>query len=138
MWEKYLKHLEEVFKQLKYADLQIKQSKCKFFKAKVHYLSYLVCVDGVQPSPDTLHAIKKLLPPTNVYELHQFLGITGSYRKFIPFYADITNFLTKLLRKGTEFKWTKQCNNFLTPLRRNYAKFHLCNIWTLIDLLNYS
>ena len=45
-WEE---HLEEVFKQLKHADLKIKCSKCKFFKAKFHYLGYLVSVDGVQP-----------------------------------------------------------------------------------------
>ena len=46
-WEEHLEHLEEVFKQLKYADLKIKCTKCKVFKAKVHYLSYLVDVDGV-------------------------------------------------------------------------------------------
>ena len=107
MWEEHLEHLEEVFKQLKYADLKIKHSKCKFFKAKFHYLSYSVGVDGAQSLPDKLEGIKKLLAPTNVDELCQFLGITGFYRKFVPFYADITNCLTKLLRKGTEFKWTE-------------------------------
>ena len=73
------------------------------FQSKVHYLGYLVSVGGVQPLPEKLEAIKKLPTPTNVEELHQFLGITGFYRKFVPFYADITNCLTKLLRKGTEF-----------------------------------
>ena len=36
-------------------------------------------------------------------ELHQFLGITGFYRIYVPFYADIANYLTKLLRKETRF-----------------------------------
>ena len=65
--------------QLKHADLKIKCSKCKVFKSKVHYLSYLVGVDGVQPLPEKLEAIKKLLTPTNVGEVmpnprhHRFL-----------------------------------------------------------------
>ena len=117
-----LEHLEEVFKQLKYTDLKIKQSKCKFFKTKVYYLSYLVGVDGVQPLPDKLEAIKKLLAPTNVDELHQFLGIAGFYRKCVPFYMDVTNCLPKLLRKGTEFKCNEQCNNAFNTLKEELCK----------------
>ena len=56
MWKEHLKHLEEVFKQLNHADLKIKFSECKIFKSKVHYLSYLVSVDGVQPLPDKTEA----------------------------------------------------------------------------------
>ena len=115
--------LEEVFKQLKHhADLKIKCRKCKFFKSKVHYLGYLVHVDGVQPLPEKLEAIKKLLAPTNIDELCQFLGITGFYRKFVPFYADITNCLIKLLRKGAEFQWSEQCNNAFNILKEELCK----------------
>ena len=136
--EEHLEHLEEVFKQLKHPDLKIKCSKCKFFKAKIHYLGYLISVDGVQPLPDKLEAIKKLLAPTNEDELCQFLGITGFYRKFVPFYGDITNCLTKLLRKGTEFQWSKQCNHAFNILKEgNYAKCHLYNTQTPTNLLSY-
>ena len=122
MWEEHLVHLEEVFKQLKYADLKIKCSKCRFFKSKVYYLGCLVGVDGVQPLPDKLEAIKKLLLPAHMDELCQFLGITGFYRKFVPFYADVTNYLTKLFRKGTEFQWSEQCNNAFNILKEELCK----------------
>ena len=120
--EDHLRHLEEVFMQLKHADLKIKCSKCKFFKLKVHYLGYMVGIDGVQLLPEKMEAIKNLLAPTNVDELHQFLGITGFYRKFVPFYANITNCLTKLLRKGTEFKWSEQCNSAFNILKEKLCK----------------
>ena len=136
MWEEHLEHLEEVFKQLKHAGLKIKCSKCKLFKAKVHYLGHLVSVD-VQPLPDKLEAIKKLLAPTNVDELCQFLGITGYYRKFVPFYADITNCLTKLLRKGTEFQRSEQCNNTFNTLKEELCKCHLYNTQTPTNLLHH-
>ena len=121
-WEDHLRHPEEVFKQLTHADLKIKCSKCKFFKSKVNYLGYLVGVDGIQPLPEMLAAIKKLLAPTNMDELHQFLGITGFYRTSVPFYAHITNYLTELLRKGTEFQWSEQCNNAFNILKEELCK----------------
>ena len=121
-WEEHLRHMEEVFKQLKHADLKIKCSKCKFFKSKVHYFGYLVGVDGVQPLLEKLEAIMKLLAPTNMDELCQFLGITGFYRKFVHFYADIINCLSKLLRKGTKFQCLEQCNNAFNILKQELYK----------------
>ena len=49
-------------------------------------------------------------------ELRQFLGLTGFYRKFVPFYADITKCLTKLLKKGIKFDWTEQCESVFNTL----------------------
>ena len=145
MWEEHLEHLEEVFKLLKHADLKIKHSKCKFFKSKVHYLGYLVGIGGVQPLPEKLEAIKKLLAPTNMDELHQFLGITGVYRKFVPFCANITYCLTKLLRKGIEFQWSEQCNNIFNILKKELCKMpslHYCDpnkpLELFTDASNYS
>ena len=79
-------------------------------------------MDGVQPLLDKLEAIKKLLAPTNMTELCQFLGITSFYRKCVPFYADITNCLTILLRKGAEFQWSKKCNNAFNILKGELCK----------------
>ena len=105
----------------------------------------MVGISGVQPLPEKVEAIKKLVASTNVDELHQFLGNTGFYRKFVPFYANITNCLTKLLRKGTQFTWSDQCNNAF-----NILKAELCKMPSLLypdhnkpfklftDMSNYS
>ena len=79
---------------------------CKFFKTKVHYLGYLVGSSGVQPLPEKVETIKKLIGPNNIDELRQFLGLVGFDRKFVLFFADITSCLTKMLRKGVPFFWT--------------------------------
>ena len=49
-------------------------------------------------------------------ELRQFLGLPVFYRKFVPFYADITKCLTRLLEKGMKFKWTQQCESVFNTL----------------------
>ena len=102
IWQEHLQHLEEVFKWLEAADLKIKHSKCKFFKTKVHYLDFLVGVDGVQPLPEKVTAIEAVQPPKDIDELRQFLGLVGFYRKFIPFFADITACLNTMLTEGSD------------------------------------
>ena len=62
-WKEHLEHLKQVVKVLQEADLKIKQSKCEFFKSKVHYLGYLVGADRVEPLPEKLEAIQKLAAP---------------------------------------------------------------------------
>ena len=100
-WEDHPRHLEEVFKQLKHVYLKLKCSKCKFFKSKVHYLGYLVGVDGVQTLPEKLEAIKKLFAPTMWMGYANFWASQVSTENctfLCQYYC-----LTKLLRKGTEF-----------------------------------
>ena len=50
------------------ADLKIKCSKCKFFKAKVHDLGYHVGSNGEKLLPEKVEAIKKLIASTNIDE----------------------------------------------------------------------
>ena len=117
-WESHLRHLEEVFKWLQDVDLKIKCSKCEFFKSKVHYLGYIVGTDSVQPLLEKVAAIEALDPPHNIDELWHILGLVGFYRKFIPFFANITACLNTMLRKGAVFQWAKQCNNAFNLLVR--------------------
>ena len=97
--------------------MKIKQSKCKFFKTKVHYLGFLVGTNGVQPLPEKVTAREALEPPKDIDEPCQFLGLVGFYRKFIPFFMDVTACLNTMLRKGVVFKWTEQCSNAFKLLK---------------------
>ena len=108
MWQEHLLHLEEVFKWLEAADLKIMCSKCEFFKTKMHYLGFLVGIDGVQPLPEKVTAIEALQynPSKDIDKLGHFLGSVGFCRKFIPFFADATACLNKMLRKAATFNWT--------------------------------
>ena len=95
----------------------MKCRKCEFFKTKVHYLGFLVGIDGVQLLPEKVAAIQALLPLKDINELGQFLGFVGFYRKFIPCFADITICLNKMLRKGATLDWTKQYENAFKLLK---------------------
>ena len=120
--ESHLRHLKEVFKWLQDADLKIKFRKCEFLKSKVYYLGYLVGTDGVQPLLEKVATKQALESTRNLEELWHFLGLVGFYRKFIPFFANVTACLNTMLRKGALFKWTKQCNNAFNLLKLDLVK----------------
>ena len=109
MWKSHLNHLKEVFQWLHDVNVKIKCSKSEFFKSKVHILGYHVGTDGIWPLK--VATIQALEPPRNIEELWHFLGLVGFFRKFILFFADVTACFNTMLRKGTVFKWTEQCNN---------------------------
>jgi len=81
-------------------------SKCKLMCSEVEYLGHVVTKDGLKPSNHNLEAVRKLLPPANLKQLQQFLGLTSYYRRFVPGYAKITFPLHALTRKKAQFLWS--------------------------------
>ncbi len=60
---------------------------------------------GISPDPQKSAAISQHLPPTNVQELKQFLGLASYYQKFIRGFTTVAHPLISLLKKGVEFVW---------------------------------
>ena len=115
--EDHLRHLEEVFCQLRQAELKMKCSKCDFFKSEIHYLGHLISAHGINPLPDKLDTIKNMPVPKDTKEIKQFLGLTGYYRSFVPRFADISRPLTQLTKKEMKFMWTLECQKFFELLK---------------------
>ena len=115
--EDHLRHLEEVFCQLRQAGLKMKHSKCDFFKSKIHYLGHLISTHGISPLPDKLDTIKNMPKLKDAKEMKHFLGLTGYYRKFVPRFADISRPLTQLTKKETKFMWTPECQKSFELLK---------------------
>ena len=117
----HLQHFEIVFKRLQDVGLNLKESKCDFFRSQKHYLGHMLSAEGIQPLPEKLDSITNMPAPENQTEVKQFLGLVGYYCKFMPNFSDISRPLVKLMRKDTPFTWTKQCH-----LAFNMLKDKLC------------
>ncbi len=101
----HLGHLRQVFERFRQADLHLKKVKCDFFKKELQYLGHILSPDGIRPLPDKLSAIRDLPRPTSAMEVHQFLGLTGYYRKFVPHYSTTAKPLSRLTKKDLPFEW---------------------------------
>ena len=92
--EEHLKHLEIIFRRQKEAVLKLKRSKCSFMKLHMEYSDHLISEKEIEPMPDKLTAIKKMLAPRSPKEIKQFLGLVDYYRKFILRFSDIVKPIT--------------------------------------------
>ena len=95
--QEHLVKLWAIFKKLKKAEFKLKPSKCEFCKQELTYLGHVVSKNGIQTDCKKVNAIWKWPVPTNVTEVHSFLGCTNYYHRFIKKYAQVAKPLYKLI-----------------------------------------
>ena len=97
--EAHRKHVREVLRRLRKHGLYARPDKCEFHSETVEYLGYILSPEGLTMSSDKIKTILDWPTPQKVKDIQSFLGFANFYRRFIPFYSDITIPLTRLLRK---------------------------------------
>jgi hypothetical protein len=116
-FEDHLLHLCTVLEILHKDKWQVKLSKCAFAQEQIAYLGHVISAEGVTTDQSKIATIKTWPQPTNLKELHGFLGLSGYYRKFIKHYAIISQPLIQLLNKGSLFVWTTATNTAFQTLK---------------------
>jgi hypothetical protein len=127
--EEYEEHLRLVFEKLTTNQLYAKFNKCEFWITQVAFLGHVISVGGVSVDPGKVKDVLSWMPPTNVSEIHSFLGLAGYYRRFIQDFSKIAKPMTRLLEKGKAFEWTQDC-------QASFGKLKKCLTTTLILTLS--
>ena len=113
--EEHIQRLMGVFEKLSAAGLQLKPSKCKFFKSHITYLGHMVSKDGIETDPKKVTTINEWMVPRTVTEVWSFLGFINYYQKFIPRYAHIARPINQLVsgenanKKRSLVEWAAEC-----------------------------
>ena len=81
--DEHLVHLEEVFRGLCDANVELNPKKCSFVKQRLEYLGHVVTPEGISPNPDKVRVIQEFPTPTKLKELRSFLGFANYYRRFV-------------------------------------------------------
>ena len=82
-------HLRKVLRRLEGAHLTLNKEKCLFSKNKMEFLGQVVDGNsGVQPDPEKVAAIVDMPTPSNIGDIHQYLGVANQMSKFIPNLAE--------------------------------------------------
>ena len=116
--DELLERLDMVLSRLSSFGFKVKPSKCSLFRNTIKFLGHLVSADGVEPLPDRLTAIRDWPPtPHCLRDVRAFYGLASYYRRFVKNFASIAEPLTRLTKKGNNFRWTDDTQQAFDSLK---------------------
>jgi hypothetical protein len=86
-------------------NLFLKPEKCTFEQPSIEFLGVRVMQGQVQMDDTKIEKVRNWRRPTNVTEVHKFLGFTGYYRYFIKDYSKLARPLLQLTHLSTPWTW---------------------------------
>ena len=98
--------LQQVLQRLVDYHLTLNFQKCLFGQKEMEFFGYVVTAGGLLPIHSKVEAIHRIPKPNNIKDLASYLGVVGYYSGFLYGYADITESLRQLLKKGFVWTWT--------------------------------
>lgn len=116
-FEQHLKHLEQVFKRLKEANLKLQPTKCHFAVKKLKFLGHIISKNGIEVDPEKTKAMSEFPTPKTQKQVRSFLGMANYYRRFISNFAKIVTPLNALLSKEKKWEWTESSQNAFEILK---------------------
>ena len=81
----------------------------EFWLKEVSFLGHVVSNGGIVVDPSKVKDVLNWKSPTDVGEIHSFLGLAGYYRRFIEGFSKLAKPMTALLEKNVKFVWSEKC-----------------------------
>ena len=111
-------HLRIVLQVLRDHQLYAKFSKCEFWLTDVKFLGHVVLDLGVSMDSEKVEVVISWERPKLVFEIRNFLGFGGYYRRFIEDFSQLDALMTRLTRNEVKFEWNDSCEKAFHELRR--------------------
>jgi hypothetical protein len=78
----------------------------------------MISPEGIIVDSGKVQDVLDWKPPKSVHQVRSFLGLAGYYRKFIPNFSKISKPITELLKKGSKYVWSKDCDEAFKILKK--------------------
>jgi hypothetical protein len=104
--EQHLKHLRRAFQKCRKFRIVFNHKKSNFSMEEGKLLGHIISKEGIKVDPSGVEGILKIGIPKSKKEVQSFLGKENYLRRFIPNLAEIIKYITNMLKKGNEIKWT--------------------------------
>ena len=125
----HLAHLEDTFARLRAHGLKLNLGKCSFASKKVDYLGFTVSDKGVLPGHDKTKAIKDFPPPNSIRQVREFCGLCNYFRNSVPNFTAISQHLTKLLKKDSQWKGGELPTDSLDAFQNSSSASSMPQLW---------
>jgi len=104
-FKEHLTLLSEVLSRYSAAGMSLNPKKCYFLYSSIAFLGHVVSGQGILPNPAKVEKIRDWPDPRNPSEVRSFVGLASYYRRLVPGFAELSEPLTRLTRKGVAWKW---------------------------------
>ena len=121
-------HDKVVYSVLKWCqdvNLKLNKDKCHFRCTSILFFGKVVLQKGVQPDPQKVGALTKMLAPKNKQELQSFLGIINYLGKFSPGTAEVCEPLRKLTSTRVAWTWNTSYHQMFNKAK-SFIKAEVC------------
>jgi hypothetical protein len=102
-FEEHQQYIRLVLNTFTKVGLYLKSEKCEFHQQEVRYLGLIISTEGIKMDPEKICAMQDWEPPSNLKDVHAFLGFANFYCCFVCNYSHIVQLLTFLTHKGVPF-----------------------------------
>ncbi|XP_057811780.1 uncharacterized protein LOC131026016 [Salvia miltiorrhiza] len=114
--------LEETFSVVRKNKLMLNPAKCTFGVQSGKFLGYRVTPEGIEVNNDKVKAILNMTSPRNVKEIQTLNGRITALSRFISRSAERSLPFFKVLRKGSRFEWSSECQRAFEDLKAYLTK----------------
>ncbi|KAJ1151607.1 hypothetical protein NDU88_004387 [Pleurodeles waltl] len=119
--QEHIFHVRSILTRLQENHLYVKLEKCAFHVEQVDFLGFILSPEGVGMDPAKIKTVQHWPFPCNVKEIQSFLGFANFYRRFISNFSQTVTPITRLLKKGVKFEWTKEAENAFNFLKNSFV-----------------
>ena len=85
-------------------------------------LRFVIYPYGITIYPGRIEAIKVIAPPHNKKAMQSFLGKINFVRRFISGFTEIVKQLQEMIKKDSNFKWTKETKEAFDRIKESIAE----------------
>eukprot|EP00253_Pinus_taeda_P034247 PITA_34247 len=114
----HLKHLERILMKCRRFGISLNPTKRIFALTSGKLLGHIISEEGIRIDPNRVIAIQKLDFPRSRKEIQSFLGKVNFVRRFIPNFVEVFKNITKMLKKGVDFKWTAKAKKSFEEIKK--------------------
>ncbi|KAE8734037.1 hypothetical protein F3Y22_tig00000778pilonHSYRG00026 [Hibiscus syriacus] len=114
----HLNHIRLVLERLRENKLFVKNEKCAFVHTQVQFLGHIIEQWRIRMDKENVKAIQEWSTPDHVSEIKSFLRLVNYYRHFVEGYSCRVKSLIDLLTKGSEWVWSKECQEAFDDLKK--------------------
>ena len=105
--EEHILHLKAIFERCQRYGISLNPKKSIFAMEEGSLLGFIISPEGITIDLGRVEAIKAIVLPHNKKAMQSFLGKINFVRRFISDFAEIVKPLQEMIKKDSNFKWSK-------------------------------